>query len=268
MTTEPNRPAAALKPASVAAMLAIVVGSVVLVGWAFDIGVLKSLVPGWVSMKANTAVCFVLIGVALLSPTPTTATRTAGFSGLLPHFARLCGWLAGLIGLLTLGEYLLGWNPGIDQWWVHEPPGTVGTSHPGRMAPETALCFVLLATALATSRLSRNKRWGVACSVSIGLLVLTLAMAAMFTYLTPGLGAFGWFGLTIMAMHTAALFALLGVAVIARSTHQDLASWSLNKTVTLAFACGMALLVLIGLTASRTQFWLVDTQRKMLLTKE
>jgi hypothetical protein len=57
--------------------------------------------------------------------------------------------LAGLIGLLTLAEDTFSWNPGFDLWLFSEPAGTVGTSNPGRMAPDTALCFVLLAVGVA-----------------------------------------------------------------------------------------------------------------------
>ncbi|MBM4202021.1 MAG: hypothetical protein FJ189_12155, partial [Gammaproteobacteria bacterium] len=57
-----------------AAIGAIVLGSAVLIGWAADIALLKSLSPVWVSMKANTAVCFVLIGIALLWSTDSTGT--------------------------------------------------------------------------------------------------------------------------------------------------------------------------------------------------
>jgi hypothetical protein len=50
--------------------LAMCVGGIVLVGWALDIAALKSVLPGWVSMKPNTAVAFILVGIALLPPPP------------------------------------------------------------------------------------------------------------------------------------------------------------------------------------------------------
>jgi len=89
--------------------LAVIVGGAVLSGWALDIAALKSVLPGWVSMKPNTAVAFILTGVALLlaRPTPTlnpqrSASRT--------RLARLCGVLAGVIGVLSLAEYAFGWK--------------------------------------------------------------------------------------------------------------------------------------------------------------
>ena len=275
------------KLASWAAVLAVVVGAMVLVGWAFDIAALKSVLPGWVAMKANTAVSFILTGIALWLTARPPATFNPERSGRsfsygnrtayplrvqLATFsfrlARLCGLLAGLIGVLTLGEYIFGWNIGIDQWLFREPAGAVGTTDPGRMAPEAALCFVLLAAALWITGGSRKTRWTIFASVSLGLLVTTLALAAMLSYLTPGLGSFGWFGLTIMAMHTAILFAMLGMAVIAISWHQDVLQWSLSRYATAAFACGMVLLVLIGFNANRSQFWLGETNHKIAYSEE
>lgn len=242
------------------AFLAVLVGALVLVGWTFDVAVLKSVWPGWVAMKANTAICFILIGIALLLIAAPHATLQSQWSNFLPRLARLCVLLAGLIGLLTLCEYLFNWNPGFDQWLFREPDDAVGTSYPGRMAPDAALSFVLLPAALWLSGLRKN-RWSILTSVSFCLLVSTLALSGMLSYLTPALGTFGWFGLTIMAMHTAILFALLGLAIIAISWQQDDLPWCLGRNTTAAFACGMAVLVLIGFNASRSHYWMQETSR-------
>jgi PAS domain S-box-containing protein len=256
------------KLASLAAVLSVVVGAMVLVGWTFDIATLKSVLPGWVTMKANTAVGFILTGIALWLTARPPATFNPQLLTFFFGLARLCGLLVGLIGLLTLGEYLFDWNPGIDQWLFREPAGAVGTSDPGRMAPETALCFVLLAAALWITGGLRKTHWTTLASVSLGLLVTTLALAAMLSYATPGLGPYGWFGLTIMAMHTSILFAMLGVAVILISWQQDVLQWSLSRNTTAAFACGMAVLVLVGFNTNRSQFWLAETNRKIAFSEE
>jgi hypothetical protein len=44
----------------------VLVGSLVLLGWTLDFVPLKSVLPGWVPMPANTALAFVLAGVALM----------------------------------------------------------------------------------------------------------------------------------------------------------------------------------------------------------
>ena len=62
----------------IASGTAVVVGFLVLVGWTADISLLKRVVPGQLAMKANTAVCFALVGVALwfLRGSPAKDPRT------------------------------------------------------------------------------------------------------------------------------------------------------------------------------------------------
>ena len=230
----------------------------------FDIAVLKSILPGWVSMKANTAACFILIGVALWLIARPPANRAVFF----PYLSSFCSLLAGLIGLLTLGEYVFGWNLGIDQWLFREPDDMVGTSHPGRMAPETALNFVLLSAALWLANGTRKARWTVLASTNLGLFVTIFALAALLSYFTPGLGAYGWFGFTLMAVHTAILFAMLGMAVIAMSWQPDVLQWSINGRTTAMFACGIALLVFIGLNISRSQSWVLEISHRIAYSEE
>ena len=66
----PTRPALAvsldaLPAAKPAGLAAIVVGVLVLIGWQFNVAVLKSVVPDLAPMQANTAVALILLGSSL-----------------------------------------------------------------------------------------------------------------------------------------------------------------------------------------------------------
>ena len=210
-----NRPGRAWQRAtSLAAALAGCVGSLALMGWALDIPALKSILPGWVAMKANTAVCFLLSGLALWLMQPPNPRSNAPQSAIIRlRLAQSCAALVALIAALTLCEYLFGSIPGLDQWLFFEPPGAVGTSHPGRMAPDTALCFTLLAVGLEISRTSRQTTgWAIALSI-LSSLVMAIALVEILSYFTPALRTYGWGGLTMMALPTATVFGALGAAL-------------------------------------------------------
>ena len=85
-------------------------GLIVLIGWIFDIPVLKSISPNFVTMKANTAICFISIGLSLW----LLQEKWLG-NGLCRKIARFCAFVVFMIGFLTFWEYMLGWNLGIDQ---------------------------------------------------------------------------------------------------------------------------------------------------------
>ena len=125
-----------------ASAIGILVGASVLVGWLFDIPFLKSVLPGLVTMKANAALCFILAGVALrLLENEASPPR-------LRQLAQALAVIVSSIGLLTLCEYFSGWDLGIDQLLIEEPLGAVHTLQPGRMAPITAVSFVLIGFAM------------------------------------------------------------------------------------------------------------------------
>ncbi len=238
---------------SAACAAAVLAGGVVLIGWAFDIPALKSILPVWVSMKPNAAASFILIGVALQLPEMSAARFKHADAAHRLHLARGLRWLTGLIGLLTLGEYFFAWNPGFDQWLFPEPVGTVATSNPGRMAPETALCFLLLAVGASFARLRRRTTATLLISSVLGALTLILACAALLTYFTPILGAFGWWGKTVMAVHTALLFTALGAATTFTAWRQVPQGWVLSGRNTATYGAGLGLLVIVGLTTMRVQ---------------
>ena len=63
---KPSTPIAAVQSFSKKASIAVIaIGCTVILGWIFDLQLLKSILPGLVTMKANTAVCFILGGFSL-----------------------------------------------------------------------------------------------------------------------------------------------------------------------------------------------------------
>jgi diguanylate cyclase (GGDEF)-like protein/PAS domain S-box-containing protein len=183
-------------------------GTAVLGGWTFDVPALKSVLPGLATMKANTALGFVLLGTALWS------SGTAGALASPRARARLattCASLLGLLGLLTLAEYAFDWNPGFDQWLFRDDPSSPGTAAPGRMAQMTAINFTLLAAALLL--LGVESRRGFRPSNWLALLVCTNAYLAMLGYAYGVSELYAVAAMSSVALHTAVLFALAGAAV-------------------------------------------------------
>jgi len=192
--------------ARVTAAFSIVVGGAVFAGWAFGIETLKAILPGQVAMKANASVAFVACGVSLWCLAAESA------SGLRRKAGRGLALLAGLVGLLTLSEYIFGCNLGIDLLLFPEKAGAIGTFSPGRMAPLTAMNFVLLSLALLL--LNFETRRGVRPAQ---LLVLPAAAAAILTcqeYLF-GMQTFsGIASVTRMPVHGAVAFIALCAGIL------------------------------------------------------
>ncbi|MDO3388535.1 PAS domain S-box protein [Gilvimarinus sp. SDUM040013] len=182
-------------------------GLIVIVGWFFNATVVVQLHPALVPMQFNTAVGFLTTGLGLLLLAQHRLTS-----------ATVLGLLVMLLGLLTLVQYLAGLNLGLDQLlWTHHV--VTNTSHPGRMAPNSALCFVLSGTAIALLGQSRlNLRLRELCGQLIGVLLGALAATALLGYLIQAKGGYGWGEYTHMAGHTAAGFLLTATCLTRLST--------------------------------------------------
>src|SRR5215510_6180373 len=120
-------------------------GLAVMAGWHLHIETLLQLHPTFVPMQYNAALSFVLCGTGLLA-------LTRGWR----RVAAACSALVTAIGLLTFSEYLFGINVGIDELLI-KAFITVQTSHPGRMAPNTAVCFMLAGAALWVMSVSARR---------------------------------------------------------------------------------------------------------------
>ncbi len=188
---------------------AVLVGLAVLVGWAADVPWLKSVVPGLVSMKANTALAFILLGASVMllhsdGGRATIATRS--------RIALGCTVVVLVVAGLTLLEYASGWNLGIDQMLFQEPAGTVGTASPGRMAISTAVSFCLIGIALLVDWSNVRGRLWVSQSLAIFAILIGLLNVVLYSY--GVVAPLGIFNSTQMAVHTAVVFIVLGVGVL------------------------------------------------------
>ncbi|TWO78665.1 PAS domain S-box protein, partial [Denitratisoma oestradiolicum] len=196
--------------------VSIVVGSMVLLGWLLDIPTLKSLHPDLVTMKANTALCFLSGGVSLYLWHGSDASLRQ------QRAASWCAQALVLVGGLTLAEYLLGRDFGIDQLLFREAEGAVATSSPGRMAPNTALSFILLGLALTNLTRSRQEDQLPRYSQELALAALVIALIALFGYAYGVHTLYGFASYTRMAVHTMGAFLVLASGVLIAVPNQGL----------------------------------------------
>ncbi|WP_071872290.1 sensor histidine kinase [Atopomonas hussainii] len=197
----PPRPARRLAYGS--AWAALLLGLLVMAGWLLDSPLLTQIHPTFVSMKFNTALLFSGCGLALLCLLWQRPRVASGISFAVASLAILTGL-----------QHLTGWDLHIDQWLVADTRD-FKTSAPGRMAPNSVLCFLLTASALLLAALPSPQAWRQHSISILGGTVLGFAGVAVGGYLLSIDGAYGWGQFTAMALHTALGFLALGIGLIA-----------------------------------------------------
>ena len=115
----------------------VLIGGLILMGWALDLELLKGGFPGLQAVKANAALAFILCGASLWFYNSRQSV----------HLAQGLAMGAILLGLLTLGEHVLGWNLGLDQILISDN-SMPASSHPGRMALLASLNFLVVGISL------------------------------------------------------------------------------------------------------------------------
>jgi diguanylate cyclase (GGDEF)-like protein len=195
-----------IKVALTASGITMMVGALVLCGWQFDIELFKRIFPKLVAMNPATAVAFILLAVSLwLSQKKDVARRVR-------HGAELCAALVVLAGLLKLAQVIFGWPGGIDQLLFSDKLRVDLTGLPNRMAPNTALNFVLLGCALLLFNSKTRRIFNLAQGIIIFSLIDSLLPIVGYLYGTKlfyGIGNF-----IPMAAHTAFTFLVLGTGIL------------------------------------------------------
>jgi PAS domain S-box-containing protein len=204
------RSVAAFRRVALAAGAAVAgLGAVVLAGWAFDVSVVKSVVPGFVTMKANSAAAFVLAGASLL----LAAMRREQPSAVVDTIPAALGAAVAAVGGLTLAEYWLRLDFAIDELLFADRPAASGTSPPGRMSPFTAAGFVLAGTALAAIEYETPSGRRPAQYLAVALILVVFPSLIGYLYGLPELISIP--GYTQIAVHTAGAFVVLAIGILA-----------------------------------------------------
>jgi signal transduction histidine kinase len=154
------------------ACIPIALGALGLIGWSRDNLYLTSLRPGLVPINPLTAVCLMLAGVALVS----LFRASESLKWAVPTAAILLA----AIGVSCLLGYVTGWNIPLDRVLFREKLTDVPLG-PNRMAPNTALNFILLASAFAFAG-SRNERARRASQI-LSLIVAVISFLGLLGYL-------------------------------------------------------------------------------------
>ncbi len=125
------------------------IGVIVLLGWLLQLPALTSIAPGWIAMKANAALGFVLSGAALF-------IAAEGMPRARPILLAL-GAVILALGAATLAEHAFGWQLGIDELLVRD--STSGSAAwPGRPPLIAAINFVLVGAALLVLDVGNSSR--------------------------------------------------------------------------------------------------------------
>lgn len=199
-------------------VLVALTGLLVLIGWYTGSEALVQLRNTFVAMQYNTALALLFAGTARLALAYDRKKAAIVFSGvvlaiglttLLEHM--------GLIPTLPIDTML--WTLGANR--SLEPLISLKTTSPGRMAPNTSVCFtlsslgmLLMASGLKDSDKGYHARALVIASV-IGTFIIGLSGIALFAYLHGATPMYWWGGFTTMALHTALALAALGVSTVA-----------------------------------------------------
>lgn len=219
----------------------IFTGVVVLSGWGLDLQFITKWFPNWFIMKANTAMCFIFAGGAqwLLQQAMNQSFENAKVKWGV-GFSIICGG----IGLLTLVEYFLHVDIGIDQWVFPDNYKGLAGTFPGRMAPNTALAFLLLSSSQIT--LLMGKKTSVLIAQSAVLIVGLISLIALIGHMYGVIQLYKISGFIGMAVHTSFCFFILSLGFFAANPGHGLTRVVADDDETARIGFHLLLFVIAG----------------------
>jgi hypothetical protein len=187
-----------------------IAGLMVITGWVLDIGVLKSILPGWISMKLSTAFSFLLSGISLYFIALALEGEFEKAQVVLCITSLLLVLIMGTLFLSSLLEVYTG----VEDLFIKDKGNLVKSVAPGRPSVPTMANFMLMVVAAMITILNPGKLQPKL--KIIGIIIGTVGALAVAGYIfkAPLLYYYIAGMNSAMAMHTALLFVLLGAGLI------------------------------------------------------
>jgi sensor domain CHASE-containing protein len=213
VTPSPNQVPHRIAPrarnlAILSGVITAALGLMVIVGWISHCTPLVQLRPGFAPMQFNTALCFVLLGIAL-------ALSGWGRGG---RAVSILGGLAALVGILTIAEYIFRANLQIDQLFFH-PYTTVETAFAGRMSPFSACSIAFAGAALMILGKHSFHSLGPPAVGAVASIMISIGLVALVSYPLGIQGSYGWAEFTRVPVYTAVGLCLLGAGLFGIAWH-------------------------------------------------
>ena len=193
-----------LLPSALGILVALT-GLVQFVLFLMQIGPTEQNIADRVMMLPMTCITFIIAGMAL-----TIAQRRHSRASVWT--SRGLAVAVGIIGLITLLEFALSWDPHFDQLWKNTFGVTPFFAGWQRMAINTALTFVLFAQGLIL--LEGDRRDGGLRSQLFATLALIVAFIAVVGHIFSVQNFYSFQMLSGMAISTAITFVLLGLGLL------------------------------------------------------
>lgn len=186
------------------AFTSISLGLLVIIGWHFKLDAIIQVTPQVVPMVYNTAVCFILSGLALILI--NYSNKRLGFASLL----ALCVFI---LSALVLSQYVFAINLYIDNLILY-PHNLTSQIHPGRMAPNTIIGFLFISFGLFFLSHKKQNKTYLFLSLLSAFFTISFALICLFSYLANTPSLLVWKQFTSMAPNTAIGFLIIGVGMI------------------------------------------------------
>src|SRR5829696_1727218 len=183
--------------------LVAVVGLAVLLGWQFDIELLRAGLPGRTPVNPVTALTLLLAACALWMHHQAKGRPD---SASLRWLSVTAASLVIALGVITLTGYFIGLNLRVDQFLF-------GAQLAGnRVAPNTGFALLLIGVALWLL----NSPWGSrrALEQSVALFPIAVALISLLGYAYSAEGMYGLGELQRMALPTAASLLMLSIGIL------------------------------------------------------